>query len=238
MRENRKRGTALALALFLSLSLAACQENTADTKGFTTHDAEVYVEGIIQENYMGKASQEYMELVDTHKEDVEALYEDALNLDVEYFCFLYDIDDPDSETQDEIRELYREIYKHVKYELVSAAQQEDGSFSVKLNISPIDIAQTVLETEGTATKEFFEKYPQETLNTMRDSEYAKVEAEWARLILDLYQDALKEIGNMAEKSISVQVEQNSDGFYEINSEDFARLDALIVDYSNITTGED
>ena len=46
------------------------------------------------------------------------------------------------------------------------------------------------------------------------------------------------IGNMAEKSISVQVEQNSDGFYEINSEDFARLDALIVDYSNITTGED
>lgn len=237
MKKYGKRGAALVLALVLSMGLTACQEGTGDTKGFTTHDAEVYVEGLIRENYMGKASEEYMELVDIHREDVETLYENALSMDVEYFCFMYDIDDPSDEIQEEIRELYRDIYENVKYELVSAAQQEDGSFSVKLNVYPIDIAQTVNETMNTATEEFYEKYPQEDINAMRDSEYAKVNEEWARLILDLYQDALKEIGNMAEKSISVQIEQNDDGLYVINSDDFARLDALIVDYTNMASAE-
>lgn len=237
MRENWKRGAALCLSLSLCLGLSACRKE-AGTEGFTTHDAEIYVDGLIQENYQGKASQEYMELVDTHREDVEALYEDGLAQDVQFFCFLYDIDDPSDKIQEEIRDLYEKIYQHVKYDIVSAARQEDGSFSVKLNVYPIDIAQTVMETQGTATKEFFEKYPQETLNTMRDSDYEKVEEEWARLILDLYQDALKETGNMAEKSISVQIEKNEEGLYMINSEDFSRLDALIVDYSNISTEEE
>ena len=72
---------------------------------------------------------------------------------------------------------------------------------------------------------------------MRDSDYEKMDREWARLILDLYQDALKEIGNMTEKSITVQVEQNSEGLYAINSDDFARLDELIIDYTNMAAEE-
>lgn len=238
MKKFGKRGAALILALGLCVGLTACQEKGGDTKGFTTHDAEVYVEGLIRENYMGKASEEYMELVDIQRDDVEELYENGLSMDVEYFCHLYDIDDPSDEIQEEIRDLYKDIYKNVKYEIVSAAQQEDGSFSVKLNVSPIDIAQTVNETINTATEDFYEKYPMEDINAMRDSEYAKVNEEWARLILDLYEDALKEIGNMTEKSISVQVEQDEDGIYTINSEDFARLDALIVDYTNLAAVEE
>ena len=237
MRRSGKRGAALTLALALCLSLTSCREESATTKGFTAHDAEVYVNGLIRENYLGKADESYLELVDTHAEDVEALYKSALSMDVEYFFYMYDIDYPTDEMREEVEKLYREIYPHIKYEIVSAAEQEDGSFSVKLNVYPIDIAQTVNEAMNDATEKFYEKYPQETLNTMRDEEYEKVDGEWAQIILDLYKEALKEIGNMTEKSISVQVEQNSDGVYTMNSEDFGRLDELIIDYTNMATAD-
>ena len=133
--------------------------------------------------------------------------------------------------------MYRDIYKHTKYEIVSAAKQEDVSFSVKVNVFPINIAQTVNEMKNTVTEEFYEKYPQDTINTMRDEEYEKLEEEWSELIMGLYQDALKEIDNMTEKSLSIQVEQNSEGLYTINSDDFARLDALVIDYTNMTAEE-
>ncbi len=237
MRRSGKRGVALTLALALCLSLTSCREESATTKGFTVHDAEVYVNGLIRENYLGKADESYLELVDTHAEDVEALYKSALSMDVEYFFYMYDIDYPTDEMREEVEKLYREIYPHIKYEIVSAAEQEDGSFSVKLNVYPIDIAQTVNEAKNSATEEFYEKYPQDKINAMRDSDYEKMDREWARLILDLYQDALKEIGNMTEKSITVQVEQNSEGLYAINSDDFARLDELIIDYTNMAAEE-
>ena len=237
MRCSGKRGAILGLTLCLCLSLAACGGGEGDTKGFTTHDAEVYVDGLIQENYLGQAPEEYLELVDISMEDVETLYENALDMDTEYFFFMYDIDDHTDELHQEVKDLYREIYKSAKYEIVSAAQQEDGSFSVKVTVYPIDIAQTVSETLNDATKEFYKKYPQNEVNTMGEKEYAEMGEEWARMILDLYQEALKEIGNMTERSVSVQIEQDSEGLYTINSEDFARLDALIIDYTNMATAE-
>lgn len=237
MRYSGKRGTVLGLTLCLCLCLAACGGGEGDTKGFTTHDAEVYVDGLIRENYLGQTQEEYLELTGIGTEDVETLYDSALDMDVEYFFFMYDIDDHTDELHQEVKDLYREIYKSTKYEIVSAAQQEDGSFSVKVTVYPIDIAQTVSETLNDATKEFYKKYPQNEVNTMGEKEYAEMEKEWARMILDLYQEALKEIGNMTERSVSVQIEQDSEGLYTINSEDFARLDALIIDYTNMATAE-
>lgn len=238
MRYWGKRSSALilALALALCLGLTACGGETS-TKGFTTHDAEVYVDGLLKENYLGQGSEDYLELVGIHEDDVEALYDSALSMDAEYFFYMYDIDHPTDELREEVKDLYREIYQYTKYEIVSATEQEDGSFSVKLTVYPIDIAQTVSEAMNDATKKFYEKYPQDKINAMKDSEFEKVDQEWAKLILDLYKDALPEIGNMTEKSIVVQVEQNSDGLYTMNSDDFTRLDALIIDYTNMATAD-
>lgn len=237
MRYWGKRGAALILALGLCLGLAACGGETTTTKGFTTHDAEVYVDGLLKENYLGQAEEEYLELVNIHADDVESLYQSALSMDASYFFYMYDIDHPTDELREEVKELYREIYQYTKYEIVSATEQEDGSFSVKLTVYPIDIAQTVSEAMGEAAKDFYEKYPQDKINSMSDSQFEKMDREWAELIMGLYKDALPEIGNMTEKSIVVQVEQNSNGLYSMNSDDFSRLDALIIDYTNMAATE-
>ena len=236
MRRSATTGAALALALCLALT--ACGGETVTTKGFTEHDAEVYVDGLIKENYLGQAEEDYLELVNIHVDDVESVYDSGLDADVEYFLYMYDIDYPTDELREEIKELYREMYGFTKYEIVSAAAQEDGSFSVKLNVYPIDTAQMVSEAMNDATEKFYEKYPQDQVNAMRDKDYEAMDKEWGRLILDLYQEALKETGNMTEKSITVQVEQNSEGLYAMNSDDFARLDALIIDYTNMATADE
>ena len=67
---------------------------------------------------------------------------------------------------------------------------------------------------------------------MSDREYEAMDKQWARLIVDLYQDSLEEIGNMTVRSVSVLVEENDQGYYTLNSEDLARLDGLVVDYTN------
>ena len=60
MRRPGKRGGALLLALALLLGLTACGGEASETKGFTAHDAEVYVDGLIKENYLGQADEEYL----------------------------------------------------------------------------------------------------------------------------------------------------------------------------------
>ena len=70
------------------------------------------------------------------------------------------------------------------------------------------------------------------LEPVWEREYEAMDKQWARLIVDLYQDSLEEIGNMTVRSVSVLVEENDQGYYTLNSEDLARLDGLVVDYTN------
>lgn len=231
--KNRNKWIALLLTTGLCLGLAGCGGvEEVEGRSFTTHDAEVYIDGLLKENFLGEADPEYLELTGIHADDVERVYDSALEMDVNYFFSLYDIDHPSDELREEVKELYQKIYEHTKYEIVSAAQQEDGSFSVKVDMYPIDIVQTVSEATDTALADFYEEYPVERINAMGDEEFEAVDQEWSRLIVDLYQESLKEIGNMTVRSLSVLVEENSEGHYTLKSEDFTRLSELVIDYTN------
>lgn len=232
--KNRNKWTALLLTAGLCLGLAACGggEETQGGQRFTSHDVEVYIDGLLKENFLGQADPEYLELAGIDADDVERVYESTLEMDAEYFFSLYDIDHPSDELKEEIQELYREIYTHTKYEIVSAVQQEDGSFSVKVDVYPIDIVQTVTEAQDTALADFYEEYPVDRINAMSNKEFEALDREWARIIVDLYKDSMEEIGNMTARSVSVLVEENSEGEYALSSEDFTRLSELVIDYAN------
>lgn len=225
---KKQLGSALLCAL-LVLALCACAPSKGEN--VSKFDAVTYVDGLIKENYLGQFDPEYLELVGISEEEAQSTYHNGIHMDVDYFTYMYGIEYPTDDFEEEVEDLFKEIYSHTKYQVVSAAKQDDGSYSVKVDVEPIDIIQLCESEWDKTVKDFYEKYTTERLNTMTDREYEKVDKEWAQLILDLYKSKMEEIGNQDAQSISIQLELDKDGYYTINSDDFARLDKLILDWS-------
>lgn len=221
---------AAALVLALSLGLTACGKSS--TGGITKFDAKAYVDGLLRENYYGELTEEYAEIVGITGEEAQATYEAGIQTEVNYFIEMYAIEYPEEELYNELTELYKEIYKHAKFEVLDAAEMADGSFSVQVNVEPIDIVQLADTDWDKTITPFYEKYPQDVQNAMTQAEYEDLDREYAKLVLDLYKDKLDEIGNMTVKTTLVQIKQDDDGYYTITDEDFMKLDELIIDYTD------
>jgi len=225
MRRSIKAGAA---ALALALSLTACS-TPAGTGGFK---AETYVNGVLNELYLGQFDPEYLEMVGISEEQAQLAYENGLDQEAAYFIAIYSIQYPTDELREDLAELYKEIYRHTKFQVEPAQEQEDGSYSVEVKVWPIDIVQQVVSDEATqkAYKEFGEKYAMEKLNAMDKEEYEKADQEYAGMLLKLYQDKLPETGNQDEVSVTVKLEKNENGYYAIPTEDFTRLNDAVIDY--------
>ena len=217
--------TAALLALAIALTLAGC----GDEKSQGTFDAVAYMDGMLRATYMGEYSEGYLELVGQTQEEAEAIYENSVYLEAQVFAYLYSIEYP-QDIYEELREMYRQIYSHAKFEVVSAVEEEDGSISVQVNIEPIDIVQKADAKLDEELKPFYEKYPAEVQNAMTTEEYEAFDAEWARLILDTYQETLDEIGNLEMKSVTVLLKKNEEGYYALSDDEFKKLNTFIIDY--------
>ena len=233
--KKMKRFAALALALGLTLTLGACKKS-----GLSTFDAKAYVEGLLKETYLGEFDEGYMTLVGITEEEAQATYENSLDVESNNFYYFYDIEYPAEEFHEKMMDLYKRIYAHAKFEVVSAAEQDDGSFSVKLSIEPINIVQLAEARFEDTMQPFYDKYPADVQQAMDvgDEKYVAMDQEYAQMILDLYESVMPEIGNEEAQSLSVQIEKGEDGYYSLTDDDFNRIDSLIINY-NLTpvTGE-
>ena len=137
MKKHWKAG---ALALAMTLALTACGGESGE---ITKFDAAAYVDGLLQENYLGQFEQSYLELVGIDEEIAQDTHERCMEQEVGYFTYYFDVSEPTDEIREEFQTLLEEIYSHTRYEVISAAEQEDGSFSVKVEVEPIDIIQLV-----------------------------------------------------------------------------------------------
>ena len=117
----------LVLALVLALSLAGC--GTAMTDAST-----VLVQGNLDEIYLGKYDPAFLELVNTTEEQAEANYIQGLETEADYFAYYFSIDYMDDTLQDEIVELYKEIYSHSRYEVGEATKVDDSTYGVPVTI--------------------------------------------------------------------------------------------------------
>ncbi len=225
MRNLTKRTAALALALGLTLGLTACGGS-----GLNKFDATTYVEGLLKETYLGEFDDAYMKLVGIDETEAEETYDAGLDTEVDYFIYRYGIEYPTDEFRADLKELYAEIYKHSKFKVISAAEQDDGSFSVKVEVEPINIAQLAEEDMEEGLEPFYEKYPAEVQDAMSDEEYEAMDQEWAQALFGFYNDNLADIGNLEAQSTVVQLEKDDDGYYSITDDSFSNLDALIISY--------
>ena len=222
----RGKLTALLAAAALLLSLAGCQKETPPP----AFDAQVYVEGRLAEAYLGEVSQEYLDMVGYNETQVENIYKNSLYLEAQIFAYRYNIEYP-QDFYEEIQELYKSVYAHAKFLVVSTNREEDGSISVEVETQPIDLATRMEEKQEETLKPFFEKYPTGSQNSMDEEAYKAYDADWARAVIDLLKEVLPELGNLGPQRVTVKLTKNEEGYYTLSNDEFQKLNVAIMDYS-------
>lgn len=222
--KKMKRLAALLIVCLLTVCLTACGSSFAD-------DVTLLVQGNLDELYLCKFDQEYMELVNTTEEDCMDNYLSGLEMEAEVFAYYFNITEPTEELKAEIVELYKQIYAHSKFTVNPATELDENTYAVKVQVSPIDIFQRVLDAETAgALDDFYGKYTEEQVNAMTDAEYAAYDAEWADRVLQLCYQELENVDYMEEQSLAIQVTKNSDSIWSITDNDLAAIDELIIYY--------
>lgn len=219
-----KRSIALCLVLVMALTLTACGG------GVTASDAKDLVQGNLDEIYLGKFDPEYLKLVDITEEEARQTYEEGLEVEAEMFAYYFDIYNMTDELKEEIIELYQEIYAQSKYTVGEASKLDESTFAVKVQVSPLDIFELVVDASEEALQPFFDKYENVDIASMSDEEYDAYDKEWADAVLDLCWEKLPEMGYGDERSLVIQVTVDEDDYWVMSGDDFNNLDEIIITY--------
>lgn len=233
MKSIGKKLIVLTLALCTMFCLAACGASGEE-------DATALVQGNIDVIYQGKYDEDYLESVNSTKTEAEKDYLDGIEIEAEYFANYWGIvdasygesySDLDESLRNEIVELYKEIYSHSKYEVQDAVKQDDGSYTVKVLVDPIDIMDQAdkLYEEYAPLNEFWTKYENADFAAMSDEDYMAYTNEYGRIIVQLVKEQLPNLGYMEQKSLAVQVEE-VDGVQSINDDDWGIFDSYVIYY--------
>lgn len=120
---KRKQITAITIMVFFLFNLSAC------SLGKDKIDASLYTKSYLDVLYKKQVSDYYLQFAGGDKQSAEQAYEQSLDEDVA--LLLTDMED---EISDELKNRYRhmlsEIYKNMKYEVGTATEKEDGTFTV------------------------------------------------------------------------------------------------------------
>lgn len=223
MKAGRKLAAA-GLALALMLALAACGG------GYTAADATALVKANLDILYLGQYDSDYLATTDTSENDAEEIYQGNLEAEVNNRLILYyGMEAVSDEMYQELLDLQEEIYSHAKYEVLPATEQADGTYAVKVNISPVNIHVLVDEDYYDARDEFWADHP-EDVNEMSEEEYQAYCDDYNQMVIDLIKARMPEIGNEEETSVVIQVVQDSDGLYTPDENGLASCDDLIITY--------
>lgn len=221
----KKKLTALALSAALALGLCAC--GGGEKEALSPFDAKVYVDGLLRETYLGEYLPEYLELVGITESEAEYAYQTSLDTEVSNCLYYYDIDYPTDRLREELGKLYREIYGHAKFEVISAAEQEDGSYVVKVSVEPVDTIRLAQDKREKALKEFDEKYPADVQAAMTGEELDKKRAD---IVLKALRDVVEDTGNLPAEEILVQITRDEEGVYSLPTAELKKIDDRIIDY--------
>ena len=239
-----KRIAALALAAVMTLGLTACR-----TDGLSADDAKKCVQVEMDTTYKG----DFAGFVDFYSnvstDDAKEQYDANIEGEVEYFFSIagpadpedtYNVVEPSEMQTYRAKQLYKDIYAKRDYTVASASKQDDGTFSVKVNVKPMDILTLVADNMSDHFAEFTAKYDALDLDSMSDEEFLN----WYRTVyapdyydtlLSLLESQVPNIGYAEERSLVVQVQQSDDGALYISNDDLRNLDNLIIDYTGSTS---
>ena len=230
----------LLLTFVLLLPLSACKDEGPEP-------VITLVQGNLDAVYTGTADNAYQTLTGQSPEDCAAAFENNLEQEARYFLTYFGYSDEaleDDVFQDFIA-LYRDLYAKAEYAVGPAAQLDEETQAVKVQITPLDLFCRTAE-DADLREELFapirQKYYWLNLDTTDwanpaiytyNRYYAQCRAECIAAQVALCRAHLNDPAPespAAPETVVVQVYWHEYGYWAINDTDWKTVDSLIISY--------
>lgn len=206
--------TGSALMLLAVLMLTGC--------GNKQFDAADYVGAMLDASYKGDYGA-YTKQDIGKKKDARTMHEDNLNALVDAFSDVFGTD-MDEESKKQLSESMGTLCEHVQYEVGEATA--DGSyFNVELKVKPLQFSSVLQDDEFNKAAEEAVKKAIEANQDISSEELMKV---LSKLLIDRFDEIAKNPTYADETTMTVVVEKNDQGEYEISKDSWDLIDRALI----------
>lgn len=218
-----KRMAAGLLTLCLVGALAACGGG-----GLTEKDAEIYIKGHLDANYLGTYAQDYIDLVEDMTEDqAKEMHQNNVKWEAELFLQEYlEVEYPNDEMTQRAEELIEEVYSKAQYKVGTGSKTKDGDFVVEVTVSPIELFHLLTD------EDFFDALDQSGYAEAETEEAAAAaDAIYGELMLDKVEELIPQLTYGEDQIIMLQLKPDEDGYYTLVDTGIQKVDEVMIDYN-------
>ena len=235
MNRWKRMCAALAAAALLA-GLTACQS------GSVTDNANTYVQGLLDANYLGEISTDYLKVTEyADREAAEADYESYMAQEAEDLLSYLIVSKPTQAVAQRAQEVIRAIYSHAQYTVAPAEELESGDVTVNVTISPIEFPSLLSDEALLEIRDqIYESAGVRSDDTsgLTDEEYQALNEEYANALLDRIEAQLPQLVYGKSLTIPLQLEnkggyqlENKGGYYSLEETGLQAVDLVMLDYS-------
>lgn len=206
--------TGSALMLLAVLMLTGC--------GNKQFDAADYVGAMLDASYKGDYGA-YSKQDIGKKKDARTMHEDNLNALVDAFSDVFGTD-MDEESKKQLSESMGTLCEHVQYE-VGEATADGSHFNVELKVKPLQFSSVLQDDEFNKAAEEAVKKAIEADQDISSEELMKV---LSKLLIDRFDEIAKNPTYADETTMTVVVEKNDQGEYEISKDSWDLIDRALI----------
>lgn len=210
MKKIRKWLVA-SLSAFMLVALSGC------SVGF---DAGTYVEGVLNNTYLGNA-EKYMDQVDITEEEAKKEFEESLAVEAEFFMKFMDIENCSKDVKQQIADMYKAIYAKSKF-TVADAEKDGDNYKVKVTVEPIQIFKENWEAISTAWDEAY--------STVTDASNREQCDTIGKAMVAIITPLIDTITYGEAQTIEVAVKKEKDNLYSFSQDSFNEIDTIMIDY--------
>lgn len=234
----RKRLLPLLLAALLAVGAAGCSTTGAQ---IDRHNAQLYVQGVLDETYTGQAAETYRTLVEHSEEDVQAAFQ--ANLESEYaqrLTLRFELADRfiSRSMKADYLALLDAVYRHAGYTVKAATPLEDGRYCVEVEVTPVTFfADAYADGYAQLQADFQQTHAKPTQEELAKLEPAQArktqeryETAWAKAVYDYLYARLDAVTTGSAVTKLVLVSPDGQGLYTLSATDLQDIDDLILEY--------
>ena len=224
----RKRVFAAALIAALALGLTSCADPMEE-------NVSLYIQGELDATYLGKVDPAYVEVVeDLTEEEAQEKYANNLAAEAEFLLAFLGVEMPTEAVSQRAAELAGEIYTHARYTVSEAERLKNGDITAEVTVSPIEVLYLVTqETSDAVLAAVIEEsgLSEEELMFLSEEDYQALDEQYAMGMLDALEEQLPNLTYGKDQTILLQMTQDGDGYYALETNGLQMLDTVMIDYS-------